>query len=398
MPALSRITTPLKAMLPDLTDVPQVRQNVGAIVASLVVHLLLFLLFIAASGILPEVKVEFRKTAAPQPLEVVIEMPESPPEVVTPEELKARIEREMIDSTGLAKSNETPKNPLFESDQDMKAASQNVATGELPLPSMEGKTLPFTNFTTQDVILGNPNSSPAQPTIPPKLEPRASVHPKPLHEEPPAPPPEPVEEKKKTELPEVGKPNEDQIALSEKVPEPITRVIPSEKTPKVKPTPMPKNARQEMAKLATPASKSEPREETMPSPPSEAGFQPQQERTRIEGAISNRGPAAVEAVGTPMGVYWKKVNAAIASRWYYYVKQKGDVITTGTTKLTYSITKDGKIVKIRVVENTSNEAFALICEQSISEAEIIPPPEEAQAVMINGRLEGDLAFTLYPSF
>src|SRR5689334_3927704 len=98
MPALSRITTPLKAMLPDLTDVPQSRQNVGAIVASLVVHLLLFLLFIAASGILPEVKVEFRKTAAPQPLEVVIEMPESPPEVVTPEELKARVEREMIDS------------------------------------------------------------------------------------------------------------------------------------------------------------------------------------------------------------------------------------------------------------------------------------------------------------
>jgi outer membrane biosynthesis protein TonB len=403
MPALSRITTPLKALLPDLTDVPQSRQTVGAIVASLVVHLLLFLFFMAASGFLPEVKVDFRKNAAPQPLEMVIEMPESSPEVMTPEELKARAERETIDSTGLAKSEEKPKDPLFESDLDMKAASQKAASGDAPLPSMDGKSLPFTNFTTQDVILGNPANPPTPPTPAPKPEPRASVQPKPLAEQPPEAPPEPMEEKKKPEpLPEVVKPDENQIALSEKTTEPITHVIPSEKKSKVKPTPAPlkdsKKDRQEMAKLTTPVPRTDPQPEVKPLPPSEAGFQPEQERTKIEGAISNRGPAAVDAVRTPLAVYRKQVNAAIASRWYYYVKAKADVITLGQTKLSYSITQDGRIVKIRVLENTSNEAFALICEQSISEAEIGPPPPEAQTVMIDGRLEGDLTFTYYAGF
>jgi hypothetical protein len=405
MPALTRITTPLKALLPDLTDVPQSRQNVGAIVASVVVHLFLLLLFVMGAGLLPEVPVEFRKNA-PQPLELVIALPGSPAEVITPEALKARVEREMIDSTGLAKSEEKPKDPLFESDQDMKAASQNAATPDAaPMPSMEGrKDLPFTNFTTQDVILGNPGSAPGPSTPParPRFEPRASiqrVQPKPLMEPRSEPPPE---EMKKDELPEVVKPDETQIVLSEKRSGPITRVTPPETKQRVKSTPAPsrEKERQEMAKLETLPSPPEPdaQAETMPQPPSSSGFQPQQERTKIEGSISNRGPAAVAAVRTPMASYLKRVSDAIGSRWSFYIREKTDLVSTGQAKLSYSITKDGRIVRIRVLANTSNDAYALICERSISEAEIGPPPEEALAVMVDGRLETELTFTLYPGF
>ena len=71
-----------------------------------------------------------------------------------------------IDSTGLAKSDEAPKDPLFESDQNMKAASEKPAAGEAPLPSQDGKNLPFTAFTNQDVILGSPTVPPSARTQP----------------------------------------------------------------------------------------------------------------------------------------------------------------------------------------------------------------------------------------
>jgi len=97
----------------------------------------------------------------------------------------------------------------------------------------------------------------------------------------------------------------------------------------------------------------------------------------------------------PARRYRKQVNAAIGSRWYYYVKERRDLIAFGSVKVTYAITAKGKMVDVHVITNTSNESLARICEQSIREAEIGPPPEEAQAAMLDGRLEGDLTFTYY---
>ena len=72
-----------------------------------------------------------------------------------------------------------------------------------------------------------------------------------------------------------------------------------------------------------------------------------------------------------------------------------DLIAFGSVKVSYAITAQGKIVDVRVRTNTSNESLARICEQSIREAEVGPPPDEAQAAMSDGRLEGDLTFTYY---
>ena len=70
MPLLQRITTPIVALLPDLNNVPQQRQAVGAIVASLVLHLILLLLFEGLVGLFPAVEVEFKKNGPElQPLE-----------------------------------------------------------------------------------------------------------------------------------------------------------------------------------------------------------------------------------------------------------------------------------------------------------------------------------------
>src|SRR5689334_13974935 len=61
MALLQRITTPFVALLPDLDSVSQRRQAIGAIVASLVLHLLLLLFFASMAGLIPDLRVDFAK-------------------------------------------------------------------------------------------------------------------------------------------------------------------------------------------------------------------------------------------------------------------------------------------------------------------------------------------------
>ncbi len=394
MALLQRISTPFVALLPDLTDVPQRRQAMGAIIASLVVHLLLLLFFASMAGLIPDMPVEFAKSQTElQPLEITI-MDTSPPEektaeLLTSEELKARAEKPVIDSTGLAKSAEKPKDAIFESDQDMKAASEKPATGDAPLPSQEGRALPFTMFKDQDVVLGSTKIAPAPAEPAPPLVQPTPAQPEKAMNEPSA---TPVPAAKATPPPavtEVLKPADDQIAIATKMTEvedgPVTHLTPA---PAFRSKPMPAQDRAEMAKLVTP----QPR----PMRETDSGFQEQQTKSRIEGSISNRGIASVDAVRTPLGVYMKQVKAAIASRWYFYMKQRRDLYSTGSAKVSFVITKDGRIREVRLLNNTANSAFGLMCEQSITEAEIGPPPEEAMPVMPDGKLEHDFTFNYVP--
>jgi hypothetical protein len=393
MALLQRITTPIAGLLPDLTNVPPERQVVGGIIASVVVHFFLLLFFVAGARLLPESSVSFAKPRADlQPLEVVImSMPEpdSTPEVLTPEQLQARAQRQNIDSTGLAKANEAPKEALFESDQDMQAASEKLASGDAPLPSQEGRELPFTGFSNQQAALGA-GAIPA-PTVPPQPV-QPLVQPQPA--QPQASGAEPSEAAadpaKPQPAPEVLRPDETQIAVAQKIIEAPVRPRARPRAGAVEPRPLPDappKDRMELAKLTTPA----PR----PLVPSESAFQPHDEKTRVDGAITNRGRPAVDAVRTPLSVYRRQVKAAIASRWYYYVKNHPDRYTLGMAAFSYSITKAGKIVNLRRLENTSNSAFAIMCEQCIREAEIGPPPDEAQSAMVNGLLADEASFILY---
>lgn len=403
MALLQRITLPFVALLPDLNNVPQRRQAVGAVVASVVVHLLLLLFFASMAGLVPDISVDFAKPKAePQALEITImdtaQPEEKAAELLSAEELKARAEKPVIDSTGLAKSAEKPKDAIFESDQDMKAASEKAPTGDAPLPSQDGRTLPFMNFKDQDVQLGSTKMppAPAEPATPPEPPARAKAAPpepatvdKPMPEA--AATPMPVAKATPLPAPEVVKPADDQIAVSTKMTEekdgPVTQLTPAPAPAfRTRPVTQPARERTEMAKLSTPR----------PMRTTDSGFQEQQIKSRIEGSISNRGPAAVDAVKTPLGVYMKQVKAAIASRWYFYMKQKRDLYSTGSAKVSFAITQDGKIRDVRLMNNTSNSAFALMCEQSVAEAEIAPPPEEAMPVMQDGKLEHDFTFNYVP--
>ena len=90
----------------------------------------------------------------------------------------------------------------------------------------------------------------------------------------------------------------------------------------------------------------------------------------------------------PKGVY---------VRWYYDVKQKMDLVSVGTAHLEAQVDAQGKIQKLRVLSNNSNESFANICLQSFQEAQIPPIPPDLVATLPEGRLPVDIYFTTYPN-
>ncbi|MDQ6622931.1 MAG: hypothetical protein M3Y86_05535, partial [Verrucomicrobiota bacterium] len=124
-------------------------------------------------------------------------------------------------------------------------------------------------------------------------------------------------------------------------------------------------------------------------------YQPQKEQTRITGRLTSRGPSAVNAVATPLGKYQKQVSDAIGSRWYYYMKEKMDLVNIGTAHVEAEVDAQGHVQKLRILSNNSNEVFANICLQSFQEAQIPPIPPDVAATLPEGRLPVDFYFTTY---
>jgi hypothetical protein len=126
-------------------------------------------------------------------------------------------------------------------------------------------------------------------------------------------------------------------------------------------------------------------------------YQPLKERTRSAGSISNRGISSVNAVGTPLGRYEKMLHDAIGSRWYAYVGQKMDLISLGTTQVVFSVDRSGRVKHLKVASNSSNEAFANVCLQSIIEIQLPPIPEDVAATLPPEGLDEQITFTMFPN-
>ena len=393
------------ALLRDPQSVPVGRQMTIALVLSALLHALIFgfivlrplllklvlalLLLLGLREPTPPPKIEFARSKPKlKPLEIeLMPLPPEPPKLFT---LNEKDKPEFLDSTGLAAAEKPAENPTFESDQDMIAASMSEPTGTAPLPSMEGrKDLGFTNFKTQNALLGTKPElfpdialaaapAPMKPLYKPQpvREPKAAP-PKPPEKEPEPEPPVPEPDKTETVAPDglkhVELPNENQFPLPPKKPKAAEPIMPP-----TRPQPS-----QEMAKLVPPDKK--------------PAYQPNQVQTKIEGSISNRGAASVDAVKTPLGVFKKKISEAIGSRWHYYMKQRNDLVTVGLARVSFFVTKDGRVQDVRVIDNSSNDMFAFACKQSILEAEIPPAPPEAFQAMKDERMEITFTFNLYPN-
>ncbi len=234
------------------------------------------------------------------------------------------------------KAPEPPKEQTFESNANSRAASEQPATSDAPLPSQQGKDRPALDLDTHQYSLANQGAQP-QPSI--KPEPSAQ--------------------------------------------------------PSATPTPQPTAAPEQFAMLrATPTPSPESRPSSTPQQQA-SSYQAENQKTRLSGRITDRGISSVNAVGTPLGRYQKAVSDAIGSRWYYYTAKRGDLVSIGTTHVHAEVDPSGHVQNLRVVSNNSNEAFANVCLQSFQEAQIPPIPPELVAVFPDGKMEVDFNFTIY---
>ena len=282
---------------------------------------------------------------------------------------------QFIETEPSKESAEKPKEQTFESNANSQAASQLPATGNLPLPSQDGPDRPFTNLETHDFSLQTQGTQPQ-----PKAQETPQAESKPTAGLTPSPKSQPSEPPKSTpDLSPPPTPEPEQFAMLTATPPP-----PLKAPEEAEPSPPP-----EAAASAPPLA---PR----PKPESPASsYQSQKEQTRIAGSISNRGPSSVNAVGTPLGRYQKQMYDAVGARWYKHTTEKRDLISIGTTRLTFTVDRSGRVANIKVVENTANEAFASVCLQSVQELKLPPIPEDIASTLPSEGLQQELTFILY---
>jgi outer membrane biosynthesis protein TonB len=281
-----------------------------------------------------------------------------------------RTRKSYVDSDGLQKSEKAPTDAVFESDENMSAASELPAAGDAPLPTQRGKERPFAQFENRNYSPKTADES--AEAVPEQL--KATAQPAPLQQ------PTPIQAAQTTPAPVRPTPamtaKSDATPSQDSLPLPETRPTPSETLAMLKQQPAPR---------------------TQSKPAAKSGYQPQRERTMIEGSISNRGKAAVSAIGTPLGRYRKLIADAIGSRWYYYVNQRMDLISIGSVHIKFFINEAGRVEELKVLSNSSNETFANYSVQSILEAKMPPLPEDTVPLLDNGRLEVEYTFTIYPN-
>src|SRR5438876_291964 len=238
--------------------------------------------------------------------------------------------------TNESKKAPDPNEKTRESNANSVGASELAATCELPLPSQSGKDRPFMDLETNPYSLETKGAQPQQ------------SKPAPQQKQMPAPQSAPITAA-------------EQFAL-------LTQ----------KPT-----AASEPSTAASQA---------------QSTYRRMKERSRISGNITSRGISAVNALGTPLGRYQKIVADSIGSRWYVFVDQKRDLVTVGTLRLRFNIDRSGQVKGLKITENSSNEAFANVCVQSVLEAHLPPIPEEVANTLPPEGLEVDgLGFIIFPN-
>jgi outer membrane biosynthesis protein TonB len=322
-----------------------------AVLASIVAHLLIGLSLAAFGSNTRDVALEEEQP----PQLTIMQLAEPTPPPLVPKNPP------MTTVDPARKSDVAPKEKTFEANENSIAAAEKAATENNPLPGQDGKDRPFMNLEEHENSFANAGAAPQpkpSPTAPPKEEPTPN----------------------ETVPPTAPTPAPNQFALLTQTPSPIPSPPQTEEKTEI---PMP---------TETPTPTPEPTA-TPPTPAS--SYRDFQQKTAVRGGISNRGRSAVNAVGTPQGRYKKLVEDAIGSRWYHYTDAKRDLISIGTTSVTFEIEADGRIRNLRMTENTANEASASIALRSIQETKFPPIPEDLLAALPEGRFTMEESFTIF---
>ncbi len=350
------------------------KQVTLAVVGSVAIHLIVLFAWAFAVQWFPAAQAASNPPPEQIKLQVVAENPDTPPPppepVLAPKPTPftpiVLSEREEPPD-----ASHPPKDTAFQSDRDSEAASELPASGDKPLPTREGKTVPHFAFDPQPPSPGDAGDTAGQnvaENMPPSLRVTAPPLPRPVSTPPPAP-----------STPPPSAPPADPRDLAMVTPQSIPA------TP-ADPDPNPYDP-----SIRPPANMTEPPRPT-PVPRRGGGYRPLQERTASAGSVDNPGTSSVAAEATPSGRYTASVIQAIKRRWYQYFDARADVVSLGTVRIHFAVDRDGKIRTPRIVSNTANEALASISLRALADAPIPPMPDDVVASTSGAQLPIDIYF------
>ncbi|HTD14057.1 MAG TPA: TonB family protein [Chthoniobacterales bacterium] len=305
-----------------------------AVIASLLLHLFLFLAVVGYYTIFPPPANPKATDNQDTPQLTILD---TPPD---------KAEQQYVRTEDDQKTDQKQDNAPFQSDKDTAAASEKQSNEQAPLPTQDGKSLESLMFRNNDFSLAM-NGQDYSRNGADGGENAAST---------PAPTPDTTP----TPAPTA---KDDDLAMLRPTPTPL-------------PTPNPNKATNNQNRPGAPRT----------------AYRPQNIITRMQGNIGNRGRSSVSALGTPQGRFQKAVEDAVGSLWYYFVQQRSDLLTIGTVRIEFVVSPSGEVVSARVVSNSSNETLATRSLQSIRQAKIPPMPQELIPLVPERGLEFTFSF------
>jgi outer membrane biosynthesis protein TonB len=304
----------------------EARKVLWALLAAVVIHFVIAYSIAVSSGLLSSpIQVEQDK-----PVELTFVDLATPAPAVPKNSM-------FVETDESKQSNEQPKEKTFESNANSVGASQLPPTGQMPVPTQDGKDRSAMDMETHQYSLANEGAQP-QPSVAPQETPSPSVAPTPQS------------------------------------------------------TPI--SDAEQIAMLSTPTPAIQPTVATKPQQP-RSSYQQMKEQTRLSGSITNRGAPRVNAIGTPLGRYRKILYDAVGSRWYNYVAQQADLVSIGTARVVFSVDRQGRVKNIKLLQNSSNEAFANVCLRSVMEVQMPPIPEDVATSLPSEGLDEEMSFTMF---
>ena len=276
-----------------------------------------------------------------------------------------------IDTTEQTETKEEPKEKTFESNANSIAASELPALGIAPIPTQEGKELRTMDLKNREHSLDREGAQAppvSRPAPAPAITPQATPQPAPTLS--PSATPSPTLQPTATPTP-TPTPNADLLAMFRASPPPTAR------------TPEPDK------EVSSPSPKPAP----VSRPPASSAYRREQVQERMAGNISKRGVSSVNAVGTPLGRYEKKVYDSIGKRWYALCDANRDRVDIGTVHVQFMVAPNGKINDIKVTSGGTSASFTNLCLQSIQEAKPEAIPEDVMDVLPPEGLPGEISFT-----
>jgi outer membrane biosynthesis protein TonB len=105
--------------------------------------------------------------------------------------------------------------------------------------------------------------------------------------------------------------------------------------------------------------------------------------------------ASLPSKGPEYSAWQKKVLDEIGERWYRQVSTDSGMIKVGAVRISFRVMADGHIKNLRIISNTSNEAFANICIHAVQEARIPPIPKSILRPKPEQWIDFEIPFTIF---